>query len=87
MTTTTENTFALSLLAWHRGSGSGLYAVGSSLNAGKWPPFAEMLRARRELTAERQAECTKLLQTLTLMLETRPEYCAEYQRWKELMKR
>jgi hypothetical protein len=87
-----QNQFALNLLDWH--NGGGIYAVGSCLLAERWPEFEQMIKARRELIAERtlaqrghrtedSKSLKKLIDTLTLMLETRPEYCAAYQRWQE----
>ena len=77
------NTFALNLLDWHDGQSSGLYAVGSNLLVYSWPNFDDMIRAIRELRAQHTTECTKLSNTLQLMLECNKQYCAQYQKWKE----
>lgn len=77
----TLNHFAQQLLNWHNGQVSGLYAVGSMLLAGSWPMFSDMLRAISELRHEHNAECTKLANTLQLMLECNVEYCATYQKY------
>lgn len=76
-----KKTFALQLLDWHGGGGSGLYAVGSCLFAESWPMFRDMLRAIYELRHEHNNECHKLANTLQLMLECNVEYCADYQTW------
>lgn len=87
-----ENQFALALLDWHGGQGTGLYAVGSSLFAGHWPSFEQMVRAIRELKRERiralqygrhddAKELRELRSRLELMLRCNEQYCGDYQRW------
>lgn len=75
----TVNYFALQLLDWHGGQSSGLYAVGSMLFSGSWPNFDDMIRAIKELSQSNAP--IKLANTLQLMLETRVEYCATYQKY------
>ncbi len=75
------NHFAQQLAEWHDGQSSGLYAVQSMLASDQWPMFEDMIRAIRELKKCNAPQ--KLANTLQLMLECNPQYCAVYQKWLE----